>query len=215
MVDFALDNVNTVAYGNRMEKTSSLTPIDWIMAGFRALVAGGEQAIKVEPIAKSLNVSKGSFYWHFKDVSSLKKEMLTHWEKIATHDIISVLSGSAPSHHNEQLTPKEQLRQLVEIATSDASEPYGGALVEPSIRSWARYDKQVAEILASVDNTRLNFVTGLFEQTGLPKQQCAMYSRLLYGTLIGLEQLSCYGISNPRLELNRLLDLIFNQNNGK
>ena len=215
MVCPGLENVNTVAYGAQMRKTNSLTPIDWIMAGFRALVAGGEQAIKVESIAKNLKVSKGSFYWHFKDVSSLKKEMLRHWEKIATHDIISNLSGDTlATHDNEQLSPKEQLRLLVDIATSDVSEPYGGTLVEPSIRSWARYNKDVAEILAKVDNTRMDFVTGLFESAGIPPNQCSLFSRMFYGTLIGLEQLSCYGVSNPRQELNKLLDLIFHQNSG-
>ncbi|MDH5231635.1 MAG: TetR/AcrR family transcriptional regulator [Gammaproteobacteria bacterium] len=198
-----------------MKKANTLTPEDWIKAGFRALVSGGEQAIKAEAIAKSLNVSKGSFYWHFKDVSSLKEEMLKHWETVATHDIIFNLStnSSAPLN-NDQLSSKEQLRQLIEIVSSDASEPYGGVLAEPSIRSWARYNKDVAETLANVDKTRLAFVARLFESAGIPANQCALLSRLFYGSLIGLEQLSSNG-AKPRVELHKLLDLIFQTNAKK
>ena len=42
------------------------------MAGFRALSAEGPQGIRVEAIARQLKLSKGSFYWHFKDVQALK-----------------------------------------------------------------------------------------------------------------------------------------------
>jgi len=47
-----------------MAKKQTLTANDWIVAGFVALTSGGPPAVKVEAIAKTLKVSKGSFYWH-------------------------------------------------------------------------------------------------------------------------------------------------------
>jgi len=75
----------THTYGGRM---SRLSRDRWIDAGFRALTEKGPQALKAEPLARGLNTTKGSFYWHFKDVPAFQAEMLACWEKQATQDII-------------------------------------------------------------------------------------------------------------------------------
>lgn len=178
-----------------------LTPDDWIKAGFRALSARGPQAIKVEAIAKTLKVSKGSFYWHFKDVAALKAAMLHHWLQVATHDIIADVS-------DDGLGPKEQLRRLVDIATGGRSEPYGGALTEAAIRDWARYDENAAATLKTVDTARRHFLKMLFEKSGIPLAQCVSYANILYATLIGLEQLSPAGALERKNDLSALLTLL-------
>ncbi len=168
-------------------------------AGFRALSVGGPQAIKVEAIAKALQVSKGSFYWHFKDVSALKAGMLRHWLQVATHDIISDVAGSGP---------KEQLSRLVDIATGKKNEPYGGAQAEAAIRDWARYDENAAATLKTVDATRRQFLRVLFEASGVPAAQCASYANILYAALIGLEQLSRMSALERKNDLSTLLALL-------
>jgi len=180
---------------------TALTPDDWVKAGFRALSAGGPRAIKVETIAKALNVSKGSFYWHFKDVSALKADMLHHWLQVATHDIISDLSDNG-------LEAKEQLRRLVDIATSEKNEPYGGVLVEAAIRDWARYDENAAATLKTVDAARRQFLRVLFEKSGVLPAQCASYANILYAALIGLEQLSHTAAPEWKNDLSALLALL-------
>ncbi|MCF6363648.1 MAG: TetR/AcrR family transcriptional regulator [Gammaproteobacteria bacterium] len=179
----------------------ALTPEDWVKAGFRALSVGGPQAIKVEAIAKALKVSKGSFYWHFKDVSALKTDMLRHWLQVATHDIISDVAGDEPG-------PKEQLRRLVDIATGKKNEPYGGAQAEAAIRDWARYDENAAATLKTVDATRRQFLSALFEKSGVPPAQCTSYANILYAALIGLEQLSLTGVLERKNDLSALLALL-------
>jgi len=180
---------------------TALTPDDWVKASFRALSAGGPQAIKVEAIAKALKVSKGSFYWHFKDVSALKADMLRHWLQVATHDIISDVSDNG-------LGPKEQLRRLVDIATSEKNEPYGGALAEAAIRDWARYDENAAATLKVVDAARRQFLRMLFEKSGVPPAQCVSYANILYAALIGLEQLSHTAAPEWKNDLSALLALL-------
>lgn len=179
----------------------TLTPDDWVKAGFRALSAGGPQAIKVEAIAKALTVSKGSFYWHFKDVSALKAGMLCHWLQVATHDVISYVA-------DDELEPKEQLRRLIDIATSEKSEPYGGAQAEAAIRDWARYDENAAATLKIVDATRRQFLSALFEKSGVSPGQCTSHANILYAALIGLEQLSLTGVFERKNDLSALLALL-------
>ena len=46
-----------------------LTKLDWIERGLSTLASDGAHALKVGPMATQLKVSRGSFYWHFRDVA--------------------------------------------------------------------------------------------------------------------------------------------------
>ena len=133
---------------------------DWIMAAFRALTKAGPQALKVEPLARSLKVSKGSFYWHFKGISALKTAMIAHWQAVATAEI------SAEVTRTEQ-APRAALSRLLVLTVSPRDAPYGGPETEAAIRDWGRYEAQVAEAMRAVDQQRVAFVAGLMRQYGL------------------------------------------------
>src|SRR5260370_39326153 len=51
----------------------------WIDEGLRALAAGGQDAVRIEPLAKALGVTRGGFYWHFEDREALLTETLDTW----------------------------------------------------------------------------------------------------------------------------------------
>src|SRR5689334_18004652 len=61
-----LARVNTVLYG--CEMSDRLAAADWVKAGLKALAADGVGALKADLLAKSLGISRGSFYWHFADI---------------------------------------------------------------------------------------------------------------------------------------------------
>lgn len=54
---------------------------DWLKAARVALLKGGPEAVRVEKLARDLNVTKGSFYWHFKDREQLLEALLREWEE--------------------------------------------------------------------------------------------------------------------------------------
>src|SRR4051795_8563186 len=60
----------------------------WIDAGLRALAAGGPDAVRVEPLAKALGVTRGVFYWHFEDRRALLEAMLETWERRSTDEVL-------------------------------------------------------------------------------------------------------------------------------
>jgi AcrR family transcriptional regulator len=177
--------------------SNSLTKLDWLQAGFRALTKGGLQAIKVERIAKDLKVSKGSFYWHFKDISEFKALMIEHWQQAATANVIAQIGGGT-----EQ--PIAKLRALVKRSTSLPRSSYGGPASESAIRDWARYDPKIASIVSEIDTQRLAFTEALFVAAGAVAPQQA--ARLLYSALIGLEILAPAGLSSPEGDLIAMLD---------
>ena len=68
-----------------------LSAKDWLEAGLDALAASGFTALKAEPLAKALNVSRGSFYWHFADLNAYHSAILGHWREVAAERIIADL----------------------------------------------------------------------------------------------------------------------------
>ena len=60
----------------------------WIEEALRLLADGGPDAVRIEPLAKSLGVTRGGFYWHFEDRAALLREMLDTWERAATDEVI-------------------------------------------------------------------------------------------------------------------------------
>lgn len=184
-----------------MKSKKDLTPDAWIKAGFRALTKGGPQAIRAEALARDLGASKGSFYWHFGDVETLKTQMLQQWKAEASEGIIAMVEsggGSGP----------EKLRRLVEIATSDANEPYGGLLAEAAIRDWARYHEVAASMVSEVNTLRIDYLDALFAQCGAPQTVARAKSVALYSALIGMETLAHGGLADLQRDLTALLELL-------
>lgn len=181
-----------------MADRRTLSALDWIMAAFQALAAGGVQAIRAERLARALGVSKGSFYWHFADVPALHAAMLTHWEALATEQIITDTDAGGGDG-------QARLVRLVDIVTSDLSDPYGGLATEAALRDWARHDPGVAGSLGRVDARRLAYVEGLFGAAGLGPAKATSAARLYYTALIGAEHLNASSRLVVRGDLMHLL----------
>ena len=63
---------------------------DWIEEGFKALVNSGPQALTIEALCVKLEVTKGSFYHHFKNRQDYIRELLEDWQQETTIKIIDV-----------------------------------------------------------------------------------------------------------------------------
>jgi AcrR family transcriptional regulator len=179
-----------------MTDRRTLTPQDWIEAGFRALTAEGPKGIRAEALARGLKVSKGSFYWHFADVPALKAAMLAHWEQAATDEIIAATeAGGAPA--------PERIGRLIEIALSDLDAPYGGKRAEPALRDWARHDPEARSVVERVELRRLEHLKSLFRKA--KAKQPGRSARVLYAALIGLTALPDSLQDDPAKDLAMLL----------
>ncbi len=155
-----------------------LSALDWIQAGFRALAAGGEGAVRVEPLARGLGVSKGSFYWHFADLADLRARMIAHWEERATADVITQIDALGGDGF-------QRLQELMSVALSDRDQPYGGPQTEQAIRAWARTDAAVAEAQTRVDAARMGFLQTLFRDDGQPRGAAETWARLFLYSYLG------------------------------
>ncbi|KZK77175.1 Bacterial regulatory protein, tetR family [Pseudovibrio sp. Ad46] len=185
-----------------MTEKTKLSALDWIKGGFRSLAANGPQSLKAEALARTLKVSKGSFYWHFKDVAALKKAMLDHWEQLATQQIIAQVDAGSPA-------PKQRLYDLIEIAASEVSLEYGATGVSSAIRNWAQFDDLAGAYMSKIDQRRLEYVEQLFSQIPQTQRNAKINSQILYATLIGAQQLE---EADQKACLKHTLDIMMSGN---
>lgn len=173
-----------------MTRHQRLAPQDWIKAAFRLLTADGPMAIRVDRLCRELNVTKGSFYWHFKDLSALRAAMVSHWQQVATHDLITSLTAA-------ELPPRALIIRLIEEVLDVPARDYGGAMAETAIRHWASGDEQVQAVVRDADAERLAFLTLQLRAAGLAGPEARSRASFLYAALIGMEQLAAEPALTP------------------
>ena len=145
---------------------------DWVAEAVRHLAGHGIDAVRVERLAAAMKVSKGSFYWHFKDLAALRAAMLAEWETHGT----SVIIARVEAHDGDA---RARLRELARIVF--AAE---GSL-ERQIRAWAAHDAAAASVLDRVDTRRIAYVEALFVTAGFDTAIARTRSVFLYHALVG------------------------------
>lgn len=172
---------------------------EWIAGAFELLIQGGISALRVEPLATHLGVTKGSFYHHFENRRALHMAMLSVWEERGTAAIIVEVEDAADD-------PTAQLRALA--LRTFAPDP-GVDGIESAIRAWAGSDEVVAEAAERVDNRRTHFVVELLVAAGLARPLAKRRARLLYRALIGeFFWVTAGGPSSTRREIEEMVDLL-------
>lgn len=171
-----------MAAATRAEAKARLTRADWVLAGFQALLERGPDAVRVEPIARALGATKGSFYWHFKDLRALHAAMLDGWERLAATQVTTAVRQS-------DLPPREQVFLLADRVSTLPEVEVGGQAIEPAIRDWGRVDPLARDVLARADRKRLEDLRGFLGDAGLGEAAAEQGATLFYAALIGLEAL--------------------------
>ena len=139
-------SVNTSPHGNHAPRPRAQLDRDaWITEAIEVLAAEGVAGLRVEVLAKRLGVTKGSFYWHFKDRQDLLNEALKVWRDGRIRDIAK----------QTRVAPGEEARQILHlIEVYSASRNRKGMLIELAVRDWAKRDAAVATIVSEVDAFR-------------------------------------------------------------
>jgi AcrR family transcriptional regulator len=155
---------------------------DWVLAALRALVQGGIGAVRVEALARDIGTTKGSFYWHFKDLADLHQVMLELWEEVATTQITAAVRASG-------LDGRGQLFLLVDMVSIQPDDRVGGVAVEPALRDWGRIDPRARAVLQRVDARRLADLHGFLAAAGVGRADLIPAAQIIYAAIIGLEGL--------------------------
>jgi AcrR family transcriptional regulator len=155
----------------------ALSRDDWTRAALAALATDGLAGVAVEPLARRLGASKGSFYWHFRDRSALIAATLELWERRDTTEVIAALETTPD--------PRERLRQLARSAYTGAAE---GNDAHPWVLA-AASDPRVVPVLERVTRTRLAFLERQFGALGLDRPAARARAGMAYALYVGLGDL--------------------------
>jgi AcrR family transcriptional regulator len=171
--------VEIATSGEGRTRTSGVrTTLDrnrWISEGLVVLAEDGVAAVRVESLAKRLDVTKGSFYWHFADRPELLAAMLEEWRR-------STLTAVVESVWGKPANARQKLQRLWRICFSGRIDNPGGAL-EAALRQWSLADARVAELMATVDAERIAFVARIYAELAVDDPEA--YARLFYCYVVG------------------------------
>ncbi|MCF8480049.1 MAG: TetR/AcrR family transcriptional regulator [Rhodospirillum sp.] len=149
----------------------------WIKAALRAMARDGISAVRVEVLAKELGVTKGGFYWHFKDRADLLSRLLEDWREGRAAAVRAV------TEPKEGETPRDGLIRLLMRQLGNPNQR--GLATELAIRDWARNDPQAAAVVEQVDAERSTRVISLFIAAGMDPVLARTRAWYLYSLLFG------------------------------
>ncbi|WP_433758551.1 TetR/AcrR family transcriptional regulator [Nocardia sp. CA-135398] len=154
-----------------------LSADDWAQAALNALAEGGLAAVAVEPIAKRLGTTKGSFYWHFKDRAALIDAALARWEQRSTDDVIAEIAV--------ETDPAERLHRLFAQVIDYAAT----GRIELALLASAD-QPSVAATLRRVADRRIQYVAELLHELGLTAGQARTRAVVAVSIYHGFNQLA-------------------------
>ena len=156
-------------------RTARLRPEAYYDVAFAILSEQGPGGLTISALCARLEVTKGSFYHHFRDMPEFVDRLLQHWEREHASRLIAL---------SESVTdPDERFDLLEGIAVGL---PHGA---EAAIRAWSWSDESVAAVQRRVDGARLDHLTASGVVAGQDARQARIKATISLSVLIGMQQL--------------------------
>ena len=153
---------------NGSKKRVRLSKDIWLKHTLSKIGEVGVAGIQIESLAKELNVTKGSFYWHFQDRETLLCETLSYWYNSATKAI--GLAGKRDFDDPRHDVP--------------------GGSVERALQEWARVSEIAAETTRRVNQDRISLISDAYIELGKREHQARQTATMALAQIIGLNILS-------------------------
>lgn len=147
----------------------------WLDAACDALLEGGVDAVKIQPLAARLALSRTSFYWFFRDRTELLDALLERWEARNTASLVAGCEAYA-----ETLT--EAVLNLIAVFLEEAD---FAPQLDFAIRGWAHQSEAVTARVNAADDRRLAAIRAMFARFGLPPDEADVRARTVYLVQIG------------------------------
>jgi AcrR family transcriptional regulator len=154
---------------------ASVTPFktlnreEWLEKALNVLSQAGGAKLRIDNLVKEIGVTKGSFYWHFKNRDDFVCSLIDYWHKhytLTVSDYLDAFDGSA----------EEKMRKLMEMVFVDQLTRH-----DLAIRSWAIEEPKLRVLVKRTDDHRLNYLRMLFRGMGFDKDGADLRSRVFLG----------------------------------
>ena len=155
-----------------------LSADDWIELGYAILAEDGFKQIKIDTVCKRMGVTKGSFYWHFKDIAAYRSALVARWGE-----------WSDEEHQNfaalADLPPRDRLLGLIAQLTSPRH-----WMIERAMREWARSDPNAGASIRTSDRRAREVVRRCLLDHGMDPKTASVRSNWIFAMGIGALHLS-------------------------
>jgi AcrR family transcriptional regulator len=151
---------------------------DWVGAAAAALQQDGPDGVAVQPLARSLKTTKGSFYWHFSSREELLRAALDEWEAVATDGVIAKVEAQSDD-------PRRRAELLISEVTA-RSEKHPGELLLLA----GTWHPDVASAVERVTQRRIDYIARLLRGAGLTPAVATRRATLGYAAYLGHAQLA-------------------------
>lgn len=162
----------------RATSNGRLSVDDWIQAGFAILAEEGIKALKIDRLCRRLDVTKGSFYWHFTDIAGYRAALVQAWGE---------LRDDERRHFRELagLPPHERLSAMMSSLVS----PRHWTL-ERAMREWARTDDGAAASVRAADQRVVAAVRQAFLDYGFDANEADLRANATFAAGVGFLHLA-------------------------
>ena len=171
----------------------TLTTQGWIDVARSMLIRGGVDAVKIGRLARESNVSRGGFYWRFRDRTDLLDALLRDWATSNTAPLLEALAGDG--------SPDDRFRRLARVWMEERafSPDY-----DIAVRHWALVDAKVAELVQRIDQQRIDAFSTLYLDYGYEADEAVVRARITYFHQVGYYAMGIRATDFRREELTPL-----------
>lgn len=176
-----------------------LTRDDWLDAAAGEVASGGFGSLRVMTLAKRLGVTRGSFYWHFRDHEDLVTSFLNRWRDRRFVELEYLRSRGSD--------PEQELHQVLRLLLTDASRNVRRLQVELAVRDFARRNDYAAALVEEVDQARVEQNMRLFRNLGGDDREVEDLAMLMYVATVG-SQVVLAGRKGNEEAIRRIEELV-------
>jgi len=174
----------------KVRDAARLTKADWVLAARDALIKGGHNAVKIDVIAKRLQVTRGSFYWHFDSHAELLEELLKLWHA----------QNTAPFEAVARDTTRNGRDKYLAIVNLWLEETDFDPAFDAAVRGWAGASRKVRADVTKVDEDRMRLLESVFVELGFPQPEALIRARVTYFHQVGYYALAVKETKKTRRE---------------
>ena len=162
---------------------------DFLTKGLDVLAERGPRALSATRLSRELNVTTGSFYWHFKSVHEFHDALRDYWRR----EVVVGVAREAQQRANDD--PTKVLEELRQVILEQGTHRYDSAM-----RHWAKTNDDAARVIQLADEWRQETMTGFLRSAGMVNEEA--HDRIL---LVGAAWRGSDGLDpEHRLKLGRL-----------
>lgn len=147
----------------------------WFIVGLDVLEKEGFARITIDNLCGLLQITKGAFYHHFKNIDGYINALMKYW---LSRNTIQIIEDA------DKLPSVKERMEFIGNAVINRSHKN-----EQVIRAWSFSNPIVKKYIQQVDDLRIDYSTKLRVLLGMSEEEAKNTSVLEYAIFVGMQQL--------------------------